>query len=166
MRGAGRDFYIRQLRDMKFSPDPACFTAEMLRGYALLCGRTLARAHARGGHAVAMSAYLGTSDKFDRGVRDFAVEYVGQVESDYAAYKAAIADGSVSLGNAAEESSYVLTLDPGTGVTVSVRSPAAVAPGPESSGARVTRPATRAVIHRTVDTDIRSLNMRMATPIA
>lgn len=134
--GAGRDFYIRQLRDMKFSPDPASFTPAMLRGYALLCGRTLARAHARGGDAIAMAAYLGTSDKFDRGVRDFAVEYAGQVESDYAAYTAAIADGSVSLGNAAEESSYVLTLDPSAGVAVSVRSPAAAAssdPGTDSS---------------------------------
>ncbi len=131
--GGGRDFYVRQLRDMKFSPDPASFTTAMLRGYALLCGRTLARAHARGGDAVAMAAYLGTSDKFDQGVRDFAVEYSGQVESDFAAYKAAIANGSVSLGDAAEESSYVLTLDPSTGVAVSVRAPAASPPGPASS---------------------------------
>ena len=49
--GAGRDYYIRQLRDMKYSPDPTTFTAEMLRGYALLCGRTLARGHARLGDA-------------------------------------------------------------------------------------------------------------------
>jgi uncharacterized protein (DUF2252 family) len=129
----GRDFYVRQLRDMKFSPDPASFTPEMLRGYALLCGRTLARAHARAGDSVAISGYLGTSDKFDKGVRDFALEYSGQVESDYAAYTKAIADGSVSLGDAAEESSYELTLDPGTGVVVSVRSPVSTEPGPESS---------------------------------
>ena len=131
--GGGRDFYIRQLRDMKFSPDPTTFTAKMLRGYALLCGRTLARAHARGGDSIAIASYLGTSDKFDRGVCDFAREYARQVETDYAAYEAAIADGAVSLGDAAEESSYELTLDPSTGVTVSVRSPAASAPGPESS---------------------------------
>jgi hypothetical protein len=131
--GGGRDFYIRQLRDMKFSPDPTSFTPAMLRGYALLCGRTLARAHARGGDAVAMASYLGTSDKFSRGVRDFALEYAGQVESDYAAYKAAIADGSVSLGDEAEESSYELTLDPSTGVVVSVRPPVDSEPGPESS---------------------------------
>jgi hypothetical protein len=118
---------------MKFSPDPTTFTAKMLRGYALLCGRTLARAHARGGDSIAIASYLGTSDKFDRGVCDFAREYARQVETDYAAYEAAIADGAVSLGDAAEESSYELTLDPSTGVTVSVRSPAAAVPGPESS---------------------------------
>lgn len=131
--GGGRDFYIRQLRDMKFSPDPGAFTPAMLRGYALLCGRTLARAHARGGDAVAIASYLGTSDKFDRGVRDFSRDYAGQVDSDYAAYKAAIADGRVSLGNEAEESSYELTLDPSTGVAVSVRAPDSAEPGPESS---------------------------------
>lgn len=118
---AGRDFYIRQLRDMKFSPDPATFDAGMLRGYAILCGRTLARAHARAGDAVAMSGYMGTSDKFDVGVRDFALAYADQVGRDYDAYKAAIAAGTVSLGNHAEESRYTLELDPSTGVDVVAR---------------------------------------------
>lgn len=131
--GAGRDYYIRQLRDMKFSPDPTTFDANRLHGYALLCGRTLARAHARGGDAVAISAYLGTSDKFDIGVRDFALAYSDQVAVDYAEYTAAITAGQVALGDHAEESSYVLTLDPSTGVTVSARPPDSSDPGPESS---------------------------------
>ena len=131
--GAGRDYYIRQLRDMKFSPDPASFNASRLRGYALLCGRTLARAHARGGDAVAIDAYLGTSDKFDVGVRDFALAYSDQVSADYTAYKAAITSGQVSLGDNAEESSYELTLDPSTGVTVSVRPAVSADAGPASS---------------------------------
>jgi len=118
---AGRDFYIRQLRDMKYSPDPATFGADMLRGYAILCGRTLARAHARAGDAVAMSAYMGTSDKFDAGIRDFALGYAEQVVRDYGQYKAAIAAGTVSLGNRAEESRYTLELDPSTGVDVVAR---------------------------------------------
>jgi hypothetical protein len=130
---AGRDYYIRQLRDMKFSPDPTTFDVNRLRGYALLCGRTLARAHARGGDAVAISAYLGTSDKFDVGVRDFSLAYADQVAVDFTEYKAAIARGHVALGDHAEESSYALTLDPSTGVTVSVRSTAASVPGPASS---------------------------------
>jgi uncharacterized protein (DUF2252 family) len=129
----GRDYYLRQLRDMKYSIDPSTFTPRLLQGYAMLCGRTLARAHARGGDAVAIASYLGTSDKFDVAVRDFSLSYAQQVEADYAAYQAAIADGRVSLGDQAEESSYALRLDPSTGVTVSVRSPAASAPGPASS---------------------------------
>ena len=124
VRGAaGRDYYVRQLRDMKFAPDPANFTPDKLRGYALLCGRTLARAHARGGDAVAISGYLGTSDKFDRGIRDFSVTYADQVEKDFAAYTAAIADGRVSLGDRAEESTYSLVVDPATGVDVVARPP-------------------------------------------
>jgi uncharacterized protein (DUF2252 family) len=134
--GAGRDYYVRQLRDMKFSPDPTTFNVSRLRGYALLCGRTLARAHARGGDAVAIAAYLGTSDKFDVGVRDFALAYSDQVAVDYADYKAAIGDGKVALGDHAEESSYSVVLDPGTGVDVVAKAPVASGstdPGPESS---------------------------------
>ena len=118
---AGRDFYLRQLRDMKYSPDPTTFGEDMLRGYAVLCGRTLARAHARAGDAVMMSGYLGTSDKFDAGVREFALAYAEQVGRDYDAYKAAIAAGTVSLGDHAEESRYTLELDPSTGVDVVAR---------------------------------------------
>ena len=54
----GRSFYVRQLRDMKWSPDPAWLTGERLIDYAQLCGSTLARAHARSGDAIAISAYL------------------------------------------------------------------------------------------------------------
>ena len=120
---AGRDFYLRQLRDMKYSLDPATFTPELLRNYAILCGRTLARAHARAGDAVEISAYLGTSTKFDNGVRDFSLAYADQVERDYAAYKAAIASGAVPLGDRAEESSYELVVTPSTGVDVVARPP-------------------------------------------
>ncbi len=56
----GRSFYVRQLRDMKWSPDPAALDVEWLERYAVLCGHALARAHARSGDAIAVSAYLGT----------------------------------------------------------------------------------------------------------
>ena len=129
VRGAaGRDYYVRQLRDMKFAPDPATFTPERLRAYALLCGRTLARAHARGGDSVALAGYLGTSGKFDQGIRDFAMAYADQVEKDFAAYTQAIADGRVSLGNQAEESTYSLVVDPATGVEVVAKAPSASDP--------------------------------------
>ena len=93
----GRQFYIRQLRDMKWSPDIARMNMAQLRGYATLCGRTLARAHARSGDSVAISAYLGKSDKFDVALTKFSRAYAGQVVSDFTAYQAAIADGRVDV---------------------------------------------------------------------
>jgi uncharacterized protein (DUF2252 family) len=89
----GRSFYVRQLRDMKWSPDPASLNQERLPRYALLCGLTLARAHARSGDAVAISAYLGSGKTFDRAIREFAETYADQSEQDYAAFMAAIAEG-------------------------------------------------------------------------
>ena len=60
-----------------------------------LCARSLARAHARSGDAVAIAAYLGTSDTFDGAIADFAETYADQNERDYAAFTKAIADGKV-----------------------------------------------------------------------
>ena len=99
-----RDYYVRQLRDMKFAPDPSTLNESTLLGYATICGRTLARAHARSGDAVAIAAYLGTSAKFDKAIREFAFAYSEQVTSDFAAYKAAIAAGTVPLENEEEAS--------------------------------------------------------------
>ena len=64
--------------------------------YADLCGWTLARAHARSGDSVAVAAYLGGSDTFDRAMADFAEAYADQNERDHAALRQAIADGSVA----------------------------------------------------------------------
>lgn len=93
----GRDFYVRQLRDMKWSPDVTGMKPEMMRAYAVLCGRTLARAHARGGDAIALSAYLGTSDAFDESVLAFAERYAQQVEDDFAAFSSAVKSGVLSV---------------------------------------------------------------------
>ncbi len=92
----GRDFYFRQLWDMKGSVDISTLRPVGLSFYAGLCGRSIARAHARSGDAVAISAYLGTSDKFDGAIADFAEAYADQNARDYAEFKAAIADGRVS----------------------------------------------------------------------
>ena len=67
----GRDFYFRQLWDMKGSVDIACSSRAGMGFYASLCARSLARAHARSGDAVAISAYLGTSDTFDAAIADW-----------------------------------------------------------------------------------------------
>jgi len=89
----GRDFYWRQLKDMKGSADVGGMSADELVIYAGLCGWTLARAHARSGDRVEIAAYLGKSDRFDRAVADFAVAYADQNERDHAALCAAVASG-------------------------------------------------------------------------
>jgi uncharacterized protein (DUF2252 family) len=89
----GRSFYVRQLRDMKWSPDPASLTEERLARYAELCGHTLARAHARSGDAIAISAYLGTGKSFDKAINAFAQSYADQSDKDFAEFTRAITDG-------------------------------------------------------------------------
>ena len=114
----GKDFYVRQLRDMKYAIDPANFTQASLRAYAMVCGRTLARAHARSGDPVAIAAYLGTSDKFDRAIRDFSLSYSDQVAKDFTAFSQAIADGRVSTLNAGAGQNYRIEASPSAGITV------------------------------------------------
>ena len=93
---AGRYFYLRQLWDMKGSVDTTTLLPPGLGFYGGLCGWSLARAHARTGDAVAIAAYLGTSDRFDGAIADYSETYADVNERDYAAYLAAIAAGRVS----------------------------------------------------------------------
>jgi uncharacterized protein (DUF2252 family) len=94
--GKARDFYVRQLRDWKFSfPIEQMIPRGMLM-YGELCGWTLARAHARSGDRVAIASYLGGSDVFDRAVADFAVAYADQNERDYDALGKAVASGRIT----------------------------------------------------------------------
>ena len=92
----GRDFYLRQLWDMKGSVDTTMLQPPGLGFYAGICGWALARAHARSGDSVAISAYLGTSDTFDGAIADFAETYADVNARDHAAYVAAIESGRVS----------------------------------------------------------------------
>jgi len=90
-----RDFYVRQLRDWKFSAPIELMVPAGMTVYARLCGWTLARAHARSGDRVALAAYLGGSDKFDQAIAGFAETYADQNERDHAAFQAAVKDGKV-----------------------------------------------------------------------
>ncbi len=97
MRGpGGRDYYMRQLWDMKGSVDTATLDTPGMGFYGVLCARALARAHARTGDAVAISSYLGTTDTFDGAIADFSEAYADQNEKDHRAYMAAIRAGRVS----------------------------------------------------------------------
>ncbi|OKJ83225.1 hypothetical protein AMK32_16285 [Streptomyces sp. CB01883] len=90
-----RAFYWRQLRETKRSADVAGMGPAALSGYARLCGTALARAHARSGDRIAIAAYLGGADTFDRAVADFALSYADQTAGDHSALAAAIAAGLV-----------------------------------------------------------------------
>jgi uncharacterized protein (DUF2252 family) len=94
--GESRDFYVRQLRDWKYSVDIAELAPAGLRLYGELCGWTLARAHARSGDRFAIAAYLGSSDVFDRAVAEFADGYADQNERDYRALADAAASGRIT----------------------------------------------------------------------
>src|SRR5262245_35813410 len=76
----GDDFYVRQLRDQKVTPDLATTTERSLALYAKLCGQALARAHAKSGKAAEISGYLGSGKNFDHAVSDYAISYSDQVE--------------------------------------------------------------------------------------
>ena len=89
------DFYMRQLWDNKGSAIIDGMKPRELAAYGQICGRTLARAHARSGDAVAIGAYLGSGDAMDQALAEFAELYADQNELDYAALTAAVKTGRV-----------------------------------------------------------------------
>ena len=93
--GQPHDFYVRQLRDWKFSLDIAAMVPRGMRIYGELCAWTLARAHSRSGDRIAIAAYLGGSDVFDRAIVQFARAYADQNERDYRALTDAVAAGRI-----------------------------------------------------------------------
>jgi len=91
----GRDFYVRQLRDMKMSADIEAMNEVTLANYAELCGLGLARAHDKAGDAAMIAGYLGSKDTFDEAIADYAVAYADQVERDFATFSAAVRNGKL-----------------------------------------------------------------------
>ena len=91
----GNNFYLRQLRDMKFSLPIEGVSAVQLQRYAEFCGWTLARAHAKSGDAATISGYLGKGDQFDLAMGEFAIAYADQTERDHAALVDAVKTGRV-----------------------------------------------------------------------
>jgi len=93
-----QDYYVRQLRDWKFSLTAEDMDPPAMRTYAELCGQTLARAHARSGDRIAIAAYLGKSSVFEKAVVGFAADYADQNERDHASLTAAVESGRVEAG--------------------------------------------------------------------
>jgi uncharacterized protein (DUF2252 family) len=91
-----RHFYWRQLRDMKGSAIVEAMIPLALNFYAGICGWTLARAHARSGDPIAIAAYLGASDEFDKSITDFSERYADQNEQDYQEFVNAVHAGQLA----------------------------------------------------------------------
>lgn len=91
----GRDFYFRQLRDMKISVVIESLDAPMLRQYSRICAHTLARAHARSGDAAMIAGYMGSGQTFDDAITEFATDYSSQNRRDHRALIQAIREGRV-----------------------------------------------------------------------
>jgi hypothetical protein len=82
----GRDFYVRQLRDMKMSAVIEDWDTGQLRQYGRMCAHALARAHARSGDAAMIAGYMGSGQTFCDAIGEFAIEYSDQNRSDYRAF--------------------------------------------------------------------------------
>jgi uncharacterized protein (DUF2252 family) len=93
--GKPRDFYGRQLKDWKGSAEIEQMVPKAMAAYGKLCGWTLARAHARSGDRIAIAAYLGNGDSFDRAIVEFSKAYADQNERDYQALNAAVKSGKI-----------------------------------------------------------------------
>ena len=88
---------MRQLWDGKGSAVVETMTPKTMGMYGEMCGWTLAKAHARSGDRIAISAYLGNGDTFDRAIARFATAYADQNEKDYAELKAAADSGRIEV---------------------------------------------------------------------
>jgi uncharacterized protein (DUF2252 family) len=91
----GRFFYVRHLKDGRLARVATDIETRALDSYARLCGRTLARAHARSGDAAQIAGYLGRGESFDAAIAEFALAYAAQTTADHAAFLSAIARGRI-----------------------------------------------------------------------
>jgi uncharacterized protein (DUF2252 family) len=94
-RGPRRDFFVRQLRDMKLGPMVEIFGEYEMNVFAGWCGRALALSHARSGNSAMISGYMGKSDALDKALAAFSIAYADQNEKDHAALDKAVRKGKV-----------------------------------------------------------------------
>ena len=94
---SGRDFYLRQLRDVKISAVPEDWDLTILREYAKLCAWALARAHARSGDPARIAGYIGSNSSLDDAICEFAMEYADQNLRDYRVFVKAVREGRIPV---------------------------------------------------------------------
>jgi hypothetical protein len=90
----GKDFYVRQFRDMKIIPDSETIAPGLAR-FSTACGEVLARSHARTGDPATIAGYIGKGGRFDDAMGAFARAYADRTERDHAQLVDAIARGEV-----------------------------------------------------------------------
>lgn len=93
----GRDYYVRQLRDMKLSAIIEDWDTSVLRQYGRMCAHALARAHARSGDAAMIHGYMGSAQTFDDAIGEFSVEYSDQNRNDYRAFVQAVREKRIDV---------------------------------------------------------------------
>jgi hypothetical protein len=99
----GRDMYVRQLRDMKVSAELETFDPQTFVGYARICGRALARAHAKAsGQAACISGYIGKSDALADALYRYALAYAAQNERDFEIFQKACRQGRLQARSEAD----------------------------------------------------------------
>jgi uncharacterized protein (DUF2252 family) len=81
----GIELYVRILKNRHLGAVSELAEQQALSEYARLCGRTLARAHARSGDPVVIAGYMGRNEAFDDALASFAAAYAEQTVKDYAA---------------------------------------------------------------------------------
>ena len=93
----GHEYYVRQLRDMKTSVPIEELKGAVFANFSEMCGWALARAHAKAGNAARLSGYVGSSDRLDAAIADFASAYADQCEKDYALFMKAMSAGKIPV---------------------------------------------------------------------
>lgn len=96
LSGAGKQFYVRRLKDTRLAAIGSDVAQDGLPDYAELCGRTLARAHARSGDVAVISGYIGKNDTFADAIASFSVLYADQTKADWSVFLEAIKAGKIS----------------------------------------------------------------------
>lgn len=95
----GRQFYLRQLRDVKIKLQPELWDAKIIVAAAATMADVLARAHARSGDSAFISGYLGDSEEFDEAIEEYSIAYADQTEKDYETLMAAVKAGRIAVAN-------------------------------------------------------------------
>ena len=83
--GSGRHLYVRHLKNRRLGSVSELVETANLGDYVRLCGRTLARAHARSADPSMLAGYMGKGGTFDAALGDFAMRYAEQTVHDHAA---------------------------------------------------------------------------------